>query len=441
MPMLRYQENVGCTDINECTELAPCKIGQVCRNLWGSYLCVCPRGYRFDARTGVCNDIDECGMGYCGNGEKCINTIGSFNCLCSPGMVKIGRFCRDVNECTHSPCDSNQYCINSRGSYHCRCKAGYSDAGDRSCVDTDECAQGMCQALGETCRNTVGSYECVCDRGFTKDPTTNGRYCMDVNECDLDMCSENSECINTQGSYFCRCHRGYTKHQGVCVDNQECSLGEGNKCQWRCRNTPGAFECECPVGYDKLDYSCNDINECDRGASVCGPSDTCVNTRGGHKCMEQITCPDNNFYRKLMRTDEFRYRQITTNICRRKRCRRVTSNNETFAECKAQSLSISYHYIDIPTGLKLPSNLLKISFSPRRRRQQYHFQIAQGEENAFSLRQPSMYRPQAYLVLTGELTGPSQHMVKVDISTYNRRGEMRDNRMLTITVLVSEYTF
>uniref|UniRef100_F6PUJ2 EGF-like domain-containing protein n=1 Tax=Ciona intestinalis TaxID=7719 RepID=F6PUJ2_CIOIN len=338
-------------------------------------------------------------------------------------MVKIGRFCRDVNECTHSPCDSNQYCINSRGSYHCRCKAGYSDAGDGSCVDTDECAQGMCQALGETCRNTVGSYECVCDRGFTKDPTTNGRYCMDVNECDLDMCSENSECINTQGSYFCRCHRGYTKHQaGVCVDNQECSLGEGNKCQWRCRNTPGAFECECPVGYDKLDYSCNDINECDRGASVCGPSDTCVNTRGGHKCMKQITCPDNNFYR-------------------RKRCRRVTSNNETFAQCKAQSLSISYHYIDIPTGLKLPSNLLKISFSPRRRRQQYHFQIAQGEENAFSLRQPSMYRPQAYLVLTGELTGPSEHMVKVDISTYNRRGEMRDNRMLTITVFVSEYTF
>jgi len=68
--------------------------------------------------------------------------------------------------------------------------------------------------LGEECRNTVGSYECLCADGFQKDQRTNGRYCLDVNECDLDQCPRNSECINTQGSFYCRCHRGFTKVNG-----------------------------------------------------------------------------------------------------------------------------------------------------------------------------------------------------------------------------------
>ena len=67
---------------------------------------------------------------------------------------------------------------------------------------------------GEECRNTVGGYHCVCKNGFVKDELTQGRYCIDVNECDLDQCPRHSECINSQGSYYCRCHRGYTKQNG-----------------------------------------------------------------------------------------------------------------------------------------------------------------------------------------------------------------------------------
>jgi len=64
--------------------------------------------------------------------------------------------------------------------------------------------------LGEQCQNTIGGYRCDCQEGFTK----YGRYCVDVNECDLDQCPINSECINNQGSYSCRCHKGFTLFNG-----------------------------------------------------------------------------------------------------------------------------------------------------------------------------------------------------------------------------------
>ena len=59
--------------------------------------------------------------------------------------AQIGRFCRDVNECIQRPCDDNQYCVNTRGSYRCHCRRGYHDDRRGKCVDTDECAQKMCQ--------------------------------------------------------------------------------------------------------------------------------------------------------------------------------------------------------------------------------------------------------------------------------------------------------
>ena len=68
-------------------------------------------------------------------------------------------------------------------------------------------------AYGETCENTIGSYKCVCKEGFVADEMT-GRYCKDLNECELDPCPINSECVNTQGSYECRCHLGFSLYNG-----------------------------------------------------------------------------------------------------------------------------------------------------------------------------------------------------------------------------------
>ncbi|XP_039248221.2 uncharacterized protein LOC120326064 isoform X1 [Styela clava] len=451
---LRYSEGQGCEDIDECREIVPCQLGQRCRNYYGSYQCVCPRGYNMDIKTNECVDKDECAMGFCGNGQKCTNTLGSFHCECSQGMQRIGRFCRDINECMHKPCADNQYCINTRGSYVCQCKAGYREAGNGTCADVDECRQGMCGALGETCKNTDGSYECVCKPGYGKDEMTQGRYCKDIDECKIrSTCPQYSECQNLPGSFLCRCHRGFTYINGACVDKHECTHGEGRKCQWKCTDLPGSYKCICPEGYEQINFNCIDINECDRHMSSCGSGETCVNTRGGFECVRPPKCPltasGDSIYRKVMKTDEFGYRQVgkahlvTTNICRRQRCGKMAERDSmSVKECKAEPLSVSYHYVAVTSGLPKPTAVLHISYPARRRRQRYNFSIVQGnEEGIFMIKQHSMYMPRAQLVVTGNLNGPSRHTVKIDMATYQPNGKMRDSRMLTITIFTSMYDF
>ena len=193
--------------------------------------------------------------------------------------------------------------------------------------------------------------------------------------------------------------------------------------------------------YNRLEYACIDRNECDQNKGMCGARSVCVNTHGSHRCIAPITCPAGGYYRKLMRTDEFGYRQVTMNICRRRGCKRITTDRSSLLACKRLPLSISYHYVSITSRLPTPAKLFRIKFPARRRRQQYNFSIVQGDRSAFSLRQMSMYRPRAYLMLNKALSGPAEHAVKVDMSTYDKRGRMRDNRMMTITVFVSEFNF
>lgn len=64
----------------------------------------CRLGYKRDASTGYCVDIDECLVGpSCRDYEKCTNTPGSYDCspLCSTGWFfnTATKSCRDVDEC------------------------------------------------------------------------------------------------------------------------------------------------------------------------------------------------------------------------------------------------------------------------------------------------------------------------------------------------------
>lgn len=107
-------------DVDECEDLQSSCLGGECKNMAGSYQCLCPRGFQLVNGT-VCEgellrsphqgleevsvwgggsiprrptayllpaDVDECvGDEYCAPHGECLNSQGSFFCLCAPGFA------------------------------------------------------------------------------------------------------------------------------------------------------------------------------------------------------------------------------------------------------------------------------------------------------------------------------------------------------------------
>lgn len=75
---------------------------------------------------------------------QCKNLVGSFMCICPPGYTQVGLTddCKDINECLNEPdlCQNGQ-CINLQGSYRCDCFEGYEPTSDRRrCIgDFNKC--------------------------------------------------------------------------------------------------------------------------------------------------------------------------------------------------------------------------------------------------------------------------------------------------------------
>jgi len=133
-----------CEDINECEdeELNDCE--HVCKNLYGSYRCECPPGFKMGEEG--CEDINECSQAYPVCQHECINTDGSYECVCPDGYELQGETrCQDVNECdTKGACSGNSQCLNLYGGYECNspepCEEGYERSGSNDfgpCVIED----------------------------------------------------------------------------------------------------------------------------------------------------------------------------------------------------------------------------------------------------------------------------------------------------------------
>ena len=242
-------EEDNCIDVDECSILDLCGSQQTCKNIPGSYECLCPQGYIDSHGEGVCTDIDECHenqlrslffeeepKSLCKTAANCVNTPGSYYCKCE-GQHDSVSDCDDVDECETGEhnCAENQKCTNTIGSFFCDCKPGYRMDFDGNCHDVDECEnENICngdefskfsnfteidnlevenfpQRHSQKCVNSEGSFECVCKNGFKK----SGKFCVDDNECDReDICGEHASCHNWYGGYTCACHRGYTKIDG-----------------------------------------------------------------------------------------------------------------------------------------------------------------------------------------------------------------------------------
>ncbi len=184
----------ACTQIDECaTGAHNCQFGAAyCIDLAGSFSCKCPPGFTGNGVT--CADVDECADGThkCSEHATCTNLVGAvdslgYSCACArAGYGGDGFYCGDLDECTlEAPttttqphnCHADADCINLDAAFNCTCKVGFRGDGVVSCVDIDECAEGLdaCDktpsphagvSVRATCTNTHGSHDCECVAPF-----------------------------------------------------------------------------------------------------------------------------------------------------------------------------------------------------------------------------------------------------------------------------------
>uniref|UniRef100_A0A8D1TIW8 Fibrillin 3 n=1 Tax=Sus scrofa TaxID=9823 RepID=A0A8D1TIW8_PIG len=348
-----------CEDIDECS-LNPLLCAFRCHNTEGSYMCTCPTGYTLREDGAMCRDVDECADGQqdChARGMLCKNLIGTFACVCPPGtrpQLGSGEGCTDDDECRAQPslC-ANGRCINTQGSFQCDCDEGFQPSPSLTeCHDTrqgpcfSEVLQAACQApssSGEVttraecccgggrawgprcelcplpgtsahrklcphgsgytadgqdvdechvfahlcphgeCINSLGSFRCHCQAGYA--PDTAATACLDVDECSQAPPPCPFLCKNTEGSFLCACPRGYRLEENgrICRDLDECSSRQHN-CQFFCVNTIGAFTCRCPPGFTQHHQACFDNDECLAQPGPCGPRGRCHNSPGSFNC-------------------------------------------------------------------------------------------------------------------------------------------------------------
>lgn len=144
-----------CEDVDECQEMGH-QCAFRCHNVPGSFRCICPYGYtlapdgrhcqgtsrklsnRQEINNALFLDVDECATPANNCKFACKNLIGSFMCICPEGYTQVGMTddCRDINECAANPnlC-KNGHCINTKGSYQCECFDGFQPSADgKQCI-------------------------------------------------------------------------------------------------------------------------------------------------------------------------------------------------------------------------------------------------------------------------------------------------------------------
>lgn len=103
----------------------------------------------------------------CSNG-KCVDPMsfcaGKQTCSTREKDDILRRSC-GINECLRHPCSKDQLCVDKPIGFDCQCRRGYQLSSDgRTCVDVNECEKHICSQL---CYNTVGSYRCECAANYT----------------------------------------------------------------------------------------------------------------------------------------------------------------------------------------------------------------------------------------------------------------------------------
>ncbi|XP_034267665.1 thrombomodulin [Pantherophis guttatus] len=223
----------------------------------------------------------DCQLQNGGCDDQChLDEEGRPHCACLEGKTLL----EDQRSCW-SPCASlgcQQYCEPQGDSGVCMCFEGYElDSDGKSCLDIDDCqaTPGLCE---QECINTQGAFECRCWQGYD---LVKGKCLLEKWAC-FDLTCEH-DCNLVDGEYKCTCFEGYipdpkSPHKCLQVCNQ-------SQCAAQC-DPNNINECYCPENFilemniDGIQV-CTDINECE--AKFCG-SLKCINIPGSYNCI----CPN-----------------------------------------------------------------------------------------------------------------------------------------------------
>ncbi|XP_015224567.1 PREDICTED: thrombomodulin-like [Cyprinodon variegatus] len=208
---------VTCQAWDEDHPCAALRCQQTCLQNGTQHVCGCGHGLQLAADGRSCVDFDECADERQCPGEnfKCLNSPMGYKCVCEQGYTLMADQCVDVDECVSAPCEQN--CVNTPGGYFCSCFEGYIEDENKPERCRLHCGEEECPAMCDP----NNQFQCFCPDGFLLEERANGFFCLDMDECDFNFCSQS--CKNTYGGYVCSCAPGFTlidRHQCVIIDDE-----------------------------------------------------------------------------------------------------------------------------------------------------------------------------------------------------------------------------
>ncbi|XP_051975752.1 fibulin-7-like isoform X1 [Xyrauchen texanus] len=240
-----------------------------------------------------------------------------------------------------------------------------------------------------------------------------------------------SRCIEFLGSIHCTCEQGYSissQDSTLCTDIDECELFRltqpGRLCLHTCVNTAGSFHCQCPAGYSlgRDSRTCQDIDECARGTHNCTSEQVCVNTYGGHRCVD-VQCPH---FRNAT------YIKTSPLRCDRNPC---LQDNKV---CLQAPVSINFHFMSLVSNMSTPTILFRLS-ATRILGDTLRFGLL-GNWGVKHFTVQRSDRKTGQLVLLNSVQGPATLEADIEMSELERRVLL--GRYITkVTLFVSPYNF